>query len=257
MSFRVVIPARYASTRLPGKPLIDIHGKPMIRWVAEACERSDAEQVIVATDHEQIADAVRGMEKSQTVMTSAALASGTDRVAEVARLKLWSADAVVVNVQGDEPQIPPALINQVAKLLVDDARADVATLCAPIAALAEFLDPNIVKIVAASDGSALYFSRAPIPWNRDSATTLTTQREFPEAYRHIGIYAYRVGALLKLTQLPQSSLERIEKLEQLRALQAGMRICVAKAVIPPGSGVDTLKDLEHARATLAQNNEHS
>jgi 3-deoxy-manno-octulosonate cytidylyltransferase (CMP-KDO synthetase) len=253
MSFHVVIPARYASTRLPGKMLRDIGGKPMVQWVVEAAARSRAELVIVATDDARIADAVRdprGQRQSIAVMTRGDHASGTDRVAEVALLNRWPAETIVVNVQGDEPKIPPALIDQVALLLSDDVSADIATLCTPIAALEEFLDPNVVKVTKADDGRALYFSRAPIPWNRDSAQGLTSQREFPSSYRHLGIYAYRVASLLKLTQLPMSSLEQIEKLEQLRALQAGMRIVVANASALPGPGVDTEADLERARLAM-------
>jgi len=253
MTFYVVIPARYASTRLPGKPLLDIQGKPMIRRVADACEASGAAAVIIATDHQPIADIFRDSKRATAMLTRVDHASGTDRVAEVALNKSWGGDEIVVNVQGDEPQIPPALIDQVAKLLADDGRADIATLCTPIASLSEFLDPNVVKVTAASDGAVLYFSRAPIPWSRDTAATLATQREFPRAFRHVGIYAYRVAALVKMTRLPPSSLEQIEKLEQLRALQAGMRIVMAQAVIPPGSGVDTPADLEHVRSTEAQN----
>jgi 3-deoxy-manno-octulosonate cytidylyltransferase (CMP-KDO synthetase) len=251
MTFHVVIPARYASTRLPGKALLDIHGKPMIQWVVDASAKSNAILVVVATDDARIVGAVsdpRGSNEKIAVMTDASHSSGTDRVAEVARKEKWSPETIVVNVQGDEPHIPPELINQVAQLLIDDPRADVATLCTSITTLEEFVDPNVVKVVSAADGAALYFSRAPIPWNRDSATSLTSQREFPESYRHLGIYAYRVAALLKITRLPQSSLEKIEKLEQLRAMQAGMRIVVAQAIAAPGWGIDTPGDLERARA---------
>jgi 3-deoxy-manno-octulosonate cytidylyltransferase (CMP-KDO synthetase) len=248
MSFYVVIPARHASTRLPGKMLADIHGKPMIRHVAGACERSAAVEIIVATDHEDIRDLFRASAKVSAMMTRADHSSGTDRVAEVAAVKKWRGDTIVVNVQGDEPEIPPAIIDQVAALLQHDSKADIATLCTPIHSLSEFLDPNVVKVVAGAECKALYFSRAPIPWNRDTAVSLATQMEFPEAFRHIGIYAYRVSALLKVTELPQSSLERVEKLEQLRALQAGMRIVVAQANTVPGIGIDTFADLERVRA---------
>ena len=225
----------------------------MVRRVADACERSLATEVVIATDYQPIADVFHDSRKSTALMTRSDHASGTDRVAEVAQVKKWSADSIVVNVQGDEPQIPPAVIDQVAQLLQSDPRANVATLCTPITSLHEFLDPNVVKVVSGADGAALYFSRAPIPWNRDSAGTLTTQREFPQAFRHLGIYAYRVGALMKLTKLAPTSLEQVEKLEQLRALQAGMRILVAQAIEPPGLGVDTLADLERVRTTQRQN----
>lgn len=244
MSFVVVIPARYASTRLPGKPLIDINGKPMVQWVVEAAAKSRAASVIVATDDARIAQAV----SCEAVFTSEAHPSGTDRIAEVAQLKRWPDDTIVVNVQGDEPQIPPAVIDQVARLLEGDPRADLATLCTPITSIHEMLDPNVVKVVTANDGAALYFSRAPIPWSRDTASgDLMSQQSFTHAHRHLGIYAYRVRALLKMTQSPPGELEQIEKLEQLRALQMGMRIVVAQAVIVPGVGVDTAADLERAR----------
>jgi 3-deoxy-manno-octulosonate cytidylyltransferase (CMP-KDO synthetase) len=244
MGFVVVIPARYASTRLPGKPLLDISGKPMVQWVVDAASQSAAREVIVATDDARIADAV----SCEAVLTNEAHPSGTDRIAEVATLKRWPADTIVVNVQGDEPHIPPAVIDQVANLLEHDSQADLATLCTPIESLHEMLDPNVVKVVTASDGAALYFSRAPIPWQRDSAKgDLLSQTSFAGAYRHLGIYAYRVSALLRMTQSPPGQLEQIERLEQLRALQMGMRIAVACAVVKPGVGVDTAADLERAR----------
>jgi len=249
MSFVVVIPARYASTRLPGKPLLDIGGKPMIQWVVDAAARSKANAIWVATDDQRIANAVRNPRGDGpiTVLTRADHPSGTDRIAEVAvNLKL-PVDTIVVNVQGDEPKLPPALMDQVAGLLVDDPLAAMATLSTPIAHLDEFLDPNVVKVVSSVDGVALYFSRAPIPWSRDTATSLATQAQFPAAQRHLGIYAYRVAALLKMTSLPPSELEQIEKLEQLRAMQAGMRIRVAQASVQPGIGVDTPADLERIR----------
>ena len=252
MSFVVVIPARYASTRLPGKSLLDIRGKPMVQWVVEAAVRSGAEEVIVATDDARIAQAVhdpRNPGKSIAVMTRADHPSGTDRIAEVVQIKRWPDTTLVVNVQGDEPQLPPALIEQVAELLVCDASADIATLCTPIASLHEFLDPHVVKVVCADDGAALYFSRAPIPWSRDTAPgDLLSQTSFVGAARHLGIYAYRARALLRMTQSPSSPLEQLEKLEQLRAMQMGMRIVVAPARVVPGVGVDTEADLARARA---------
>jgi 3-deoxy-manno-octulosonate cytidylyltransferase (CMP-KDO synthetase) len=252
MSFVVVIPARYASARLPGKPLLQIGAKPMIQWVVEAATKSRADDVVVATDDVRIAQAVhdpRDATKAIAVLTRAEHPSGTDRIAEVAQLKRWPEDTIVVNVQGDEPHIPPVVIDQVAQLLVDDATADMATLCTPITSVHELLDPNVVKVVSANDGAALYFSRAPIPWARDSAAgDLLSQTNYAHGYRHLGIYAYRVRALLRMTQTPPGELEQIEKLEQLRALQLGMRIAVAQAVVVPGVGVDTAADLERARA---------
>lgn len=250
MSFVVVIPARYASTRLPGKPLLDIGGKPMIQWVVDAAAQSSADQIWVATDDDRIANVVRNPRGSGAIamLTRAEHPSGTDRIAEVAVKLKWSADTIVVNVQGDEPKIPPVLIDQVARLLLDDPSAALATLSTPITHLDEFLDTNAVKVVSSSDGIALYFSRAPIPWNRDGASGgLATQTQCPRSQRHLGIYAYRVAALLKMTALPPGELEQIEKLEQLRAMQAGMRIRVAQAIVTPGMGVDTPADLQKIR----------
>jgi 3-deoxy-manno-octulosonate cytidylyltransferase (CMP-KDO synthetase) len=253
--FHVVIPARYASTRLPGKPLLEIGGKPMVQWVVEAAARSGAGEIVVASDDERIAEVVRDPRRpSETiaVMTGAHHASGTDRIAEVSAHKGWSAETIIVNVQGDEPQIPPQVIDQVAALLQSDADAHMATLCTPITSLREFLDPNVVKVVSAENANALYFSRAPIPWVRDAAVAgLASQTQFAGAQRHLGIYAYRVGVLRSLTRLPPSSLEITEKLEQLRALQAGMRIKVAVASKLPGPGIDTAEDLERIRQNLA------
>ena len=250
MSFVVVIPARYASTRLPGKPLLDIGGKPMIQWVVDAAAQSKASAIWVATDDERIANAVRNPRGQEAIalLTRAEHPSGTDRIAEVVvKLELLP-DTIVVNVQGDEPKLPPALIDQVAELLIADPQAAIATLSTPITHLDEFLDPNVVKVVSTYDGVALYFSRAPIPWSRDGAAEgLSAQTQCPRAQRHLGIYAYRVAALLKITALPFGELEQIEKLEQLRAMQAGLRIRVAEASVQPGIGVDTPADLEKIR----------
>lgn len=250
MSFKVVIPARYASTRLPSKPLVDINGKPMVQWVVDAACQSQADEVLVATDDVRIAERVSNPRNSQSIvaMTRGDHISGTDRIAEVALQKQWSADTIVVNVQGDEPQMPPQLINQVAQLLIDNPRVDLSTLSTPINSLEEFLNPNVVKVVSTNAGLALYFSRAPIPWHRGGATDgLMSQREYQGSHRHLGIYAYRVGALLKLTQLPTSTLEAAESLEQLRALQGGMSIAIATACQQPGMGIDTPHDLERIR----------
>jgi 3-deoxy-manno-octulosonate cytidylyltransferase (CMP-KDO synthetase) len=250
MSFKVVIPARYASTRLPGKPLLEIQGKPMVQWVVDAACQSKADEVRVATDDVRIQQVVcnpRGGE-SLAILTSAEHRSGTDRIAEVAMRLNWPADTVVVNVQGDEPQMPPQLINQVAELLIAQPQAQLATLSTPITTLEEFLNPNVVKVIRAENGQALYFSRAPIPWHRDSAPAgLASQQQFTGAQRHLGVYAYRVGALLQLTQLAPSSLELAESLEQLRALQFGMHIAIATALMQPGMGIDTAQDIERIR----------
>ncbi len=255
MHFHVVIPSRYASTRLPGKPLLDIGGRAMIQRVVEQACASGAERVVVATDDLRIAAAVRDPGDTSRVvamMTDPDLPSGTDRVAAVAAALGWDEGAVVVNVQGDEPFMPPALIEQAAALLQDDTTAGIATLATPIRSLAEFNDPNVVKVVASDDGAALYFSRAPIPCARDSAAGAAgVEQAFDGARRHVGIYAYRVGALRRITGLPPSSLEQREKLEQLRALQHGMRILVGTCCEPPGLGVDTEIDLQRARAFAA------
>lgn len=253
MTFKVVIPARYGSARLPAKPLLDLGGRPMIQWVIAAAVQSGADEVLVATDDERIAAAALDprSQKSLAMLTNAAHPSGTDRIAEVAARRGWSERTIVVNVQGDEPQLPPALVGQVASLLEKHADADIATLSTPVASLHEFLDPNVVKVVAGRDGVALYFSRAPIPWHRDGAAQgLMSQGSFPGAQRHLGIYAYRVDALRRVTALPPSDLELTEKLEQLRALQAGMKLVVGVAEVPPPAGIDTESDLLRVRAML-------
>lgn len=249
--FKVVIPARHASTRLPGKPLAEIAGQPMIRWVWERARQGGASEVIVATDHEDIASACAAFGAS-VCMTDSAHASGTDRIAEVAERRGWGVDEIIVNVQGDEPLLPPALVQQVAELLVLHPEADVGTLGTPIHELAEYLDPNVVKLVARADGAALYFSRAPIPWDRDGAPNgLGTQQSYEGAMRHLGIYSYRVGALRRLAATPPCRLEQTERLEQLRALWLGMRIQVDAAREVPPPGVDTPADLERVNQLLA------
>ena len=246
MGFKVVIPARYASTRLPAKPLLDLGGRPMIQWVIDAACRSGADEVLVATDDARIAAAAvdpRSTGRSLAVMTRADHMSGTDRIAEVAQARGWDGRIIVVNVQGDEPQLPPQLIDQVASLLERHADADIATLCTPITSVHEFLDPNVVKVVTGRGSVALYFSRAPIPWHRDGAAHgLASQTSILGAQRHLGIYAYRVDALRTLTAMSPSDLEVTEKLEQLRALQAGMKLVVGIAAVPPPTGVDTEGD---------------
>jgi 3-deoxy-manno-octulosonate cytidylyltransferase (CMP-KDO synthetase) len=249
--FHVVIPARFGSTRLPGKPLLEIAGRPMIQHVVERACASGADEVLVATDDVRIAASVRDPRRpgaAIAVMTDSALPSGTDRVASVAMARGWGDDTLVVNVQGDEPFLPHALVDQVAALLESDASAGIATLATPVASLEEFLDPNTVKVVVAGDGSALYFSRAPIPWTRDGAASgIASQRVFGGALRHVGLYAYRVGVLRRITAYPPSPLEQREKLEQLRALEHGVRIAVGVCVECPMPGVDTPEDLERAR----------
>jgi len=255
VGFHVVIPARYASTRLPGKPLLDIGGRSMIQRVVEQACASGAEEVLVATDDGRIAAAVhdpRRPGRAIAVMTDPQLPSGTDRVAAVAVERGWSDDTLVVNVQGDEPFLPPSLVGQAAELLERDHAAGIATLAVLVESLEEFLDPNVVKVVTAADGAALYFSRAPIPWSRDGASAgLGSQREFGGAWRHVGLYAYRVRALRQITRLPPSDLEQRERLEQLRALEHGVRIVVGRCLERPAAGVDTPADLERARRRAA------
>ncbi len=237
-NFVVVIPARYASSRLPGKPLKDIAGKPMIQWVYRQASLSGAREVIVATDDERIVGACRGFE-GRVEMTSADHANGTDRIAELARRFRWPDRQIVVNVQGDEPLISPLAIAQTAQLLSNHPEAAVGTLIGPLADDTEFHDPNFVKVVTDRAGWALYFSRAPIPWPRDGGV--------PSAHRHIGLYAYRVGALKTISAAAPCMLEETERLEQLRALWLGLKIIVAEAVEPPSQHVDTEEDLEKVR----------
>ena len=250
--FRVVIPARYGSSRLPGKALREIAGKPMVQWVYERACLSGASSVLIATDDDLIISAAHSF-GAPAQMTARAHASGTDRIAEVARSHGWGEEEIVVNVQGDEPLIPAALIRQVGALMEVHPHADLGTLATAIDSLSEFLDPNAVKVVSDATGRALYFSRAPIPWSRDGAPAgLVSQRDFAGARRHIGLYAYRVGALLRLAQLPLGKLEVREKLEQLRALEHGLLIQVADAIERPGPDVNTLADLERVSALMAQ-----
>ncbi|HTT03764.1 MAG TPA: 3-deoxy-manno-octulosonate cytidylyltransferase, partial [Steroidobacteraceae bacterium] len=244
--FRVVVPARFGSTRLPGKPLLVLAGRPMIEWVYQRARRSSALQVLIATDDVRILEAARGF-GAQAVMTAAAHASGTDRIAEVARLEGWGASEIVVNVQGDEPLLPEALIDQVAGLLLSRSDAQLATLSVPIGSPEEMRDPNVVKVVSDLSQRALYFSRAPIPWDRNAGATGAVTL----AQRHLGIYAYRVGALLQLAAQLPTPLERLEKLEQLRALEHGMDIRVAEAVATPGGDVNAAGDIERVEALLA------
>ena len=249
-SFHIAIPARHASTRLPGKMLAPIHGKPMLQWVYERARASGALDVLIATDDAAIAAAANAF-GAVARMTSASHASGTDRLAELAGIERWPEADIVVNVQGDEPLIPPALVRQVATLLDSDPGAAIATLATPVESLEEFLDPNAVKVVTDAKGRALYFSRAPVPWNRDGAPAgLSSQRVFAGARRHIGIYAYRVGALRRLASLVPTTLEKAEKLEQLRALEHGMAIRVADAAEKPGPDVNTAEDLERVAGLL-------
>ena len=249
MTFHVVIPARFASTRLAGKPLIEFADKTMIEHVVRAASQSGAEQVIVATDDERIAQAVRAFD-GEVCMTRPDHESGTDRLQEVAMQYGWADDQIVVNVQGDEPLIPSAVIDQVALNLAQAQQASAATLCWPITHAEPLFDPNSVKVVCDEQGLALYFSRAPIPWHRDFFASDRPDVSSAGAMRHIGIYAYRVGLLHQFVQWPMAALESIEKLEQLRILANGHRMHVASACQEVPAGVDTQEDVARVAQLL-------
>ncbi|QLC74524.1 3-deoxy-manno-octulosonate cytidylyltransferase [Pseudomonas sp. LPB0260] len=249
-AFTVVIPARFASSRLPGKPLQDIAGKPMIQHVWEQACKSSAQQVVVATDDARIVEACRGF-GAEVVLTRPEHNSGTDRLAEVASALGLTADAIVVNVQGDEPLIPPAIIDQVAANLAANPQAAIATLAEPIDEVAALFNPNVVKVATDHSGLALTFSRAPLPWARDAFAVSREQLPSDVPYRrHIGIYAYRAQFLHDFVAWGPCWLENTECLEQLRALWHGVRIHVADALQAPPAGVDTAEDLERVRRLL-------
>ena len=243
MKFKVVVPARYASTRLPAKPLLDLGGKPMVARVAERALLSGAEEVWVATDHPEV-QAAAELHGLSVLLTRVDHPSGTDRLAEVVELRGWGDDTIIVNVQGDEPLIDPALIAQTARQLAESG-ADIATVAHPIGDAADFFNPNIVKVVCSAAGDALYFSRAPIPYARDHFAREAGGETLPDgmpAYRHVGLYAYRASFLRAYARLAPSPLEGFEALEQLRALWHGYRISVAIADHLPAAGVDTPED---------------
>lgn len=253
MTFRVVIPARYASSRLPGKPLLDIAGKPMVQHVYERASTCGAHSVIVATDDDRIAEAVTSF-GGAVCLTSDQHPSGTDRLAEVVSVMGYADEDIIVNMQGDEPLIPPALIQQVALDLASFGDASISTICTPIDTLEELFNPNVVKVVMDKSHYAIYFSRATIPWHRDAF--LQDKESMPEDtlyYRHLGIYAYRSRFLKHYSSLQISPLEQIESLEQLRAIWHGHKIHLSIAAEPPGMGVDTQEDLEHVRSVLLSN----
>lgn len=243
--FLVVIPARLGSTRLPRKPLADIGGKPMVIRVAERAKQSLAQSVVVATDSPEIQSACDA-HRIECLLTSADHPTGTDRIAEVAQLLKLPNNALIVNVQGDEPLIPPELINQVARTLAEHEQCAISTVAVPVTDISEINNPNVVKVVLNRSGEALYFSRAPIPFVRDSEATHKT-----EHLRHLGIYAYRTDFLLAYTRLEPAPPEQAEALEQLRALWNGYRIAVHTASEAPPAGVDTPEDLERVRQLLA------
>jgi 3-deoxy-manno-octulosonate cytidylyltransferase (CMP-KDO synthetase) len=246
-SFHVVIPARYASSRFPGKALALLAGRTVLEHVWRQARRSAAADVVIATDDERIAAAARTF-GADVALTRTSHRSGTERTAEVARLRGWPADAVVVNCQGDAPLIPPASIDQVAALLAAQPGAAIATLCTPIRSAEEYANANVVKVVCAADGRALYFSRAPIPSGSHAAADGAPG--FPDSFRHVGLYAYRAGALRRLAAAPPCALEITESLEQLRALWLGLEIRVALADALLGPDVDTPEDLERAAEFL-------
>ncbi len=249
-SFVVAVPARYAATRLPGKPLRLLGGEPLVRRVAERALQAGAREVWVATDDTRVADAIGGLAGVHVAMTSPDHASGTDRLAECARQAGWSNDTVVVNLQGDEPFAPAAGIREVARLLAA-GQAGMSTLAAPISEAHELFDPNVVKLVRDDTGHALYFSRAPIPWHRDAFAASREALPPGEWLRHIGIYGYRAGFLQQFAAMPPGRLERVESLEQLRVLEAGHRIAVALTPEQFPPGIDTPDDLLRAEARWA------
>lgn len=242
----MVIPARYASTRLPGKPLLEIGGKPLLAHVVDRARESGAEEVVVATDDQRIHSVAKAL-GVEVMLTSTDHESGTERIAEVIRRSAWQADTCVVNLQGDEPFMPASLIRQVADDLLVHAKAPMATLATPITEPAAIFDPNVVKVLLDGEGYAIYFSRAPIPWDRE-CFPLQPGDEAPEGYlRHIGLYAYRAGFVDRYIDWPASPVESVERLEQLRVLWHGERIHVSVTEEDTGVGVDTAEDLERAR----------
>ena len=249
--FVVVIPARYASTRFPGKPLVEINGKPMLVHVVDRARESGATEIVVATDDARIADAASA-HGCTVAMTRDDHATGTDRIAEVVDQRGWDDDTIVVNAQGDEPLLPATMIRTVAQTLQQHDSASISTACHPIRDVAEFLDPNSVKVVFDEAGYALYFSRAPIPWPRDAfaADEKTSLPNDLPAFRHIGIYAYRCEFLRKYATLKPATMERFESLEQLRAMSHGYRIAVTVSDKAPPPGIDTPDDLKRLRDSM-------
>lgn len=252
-SFFIVIPARYASSRLPGKLLLDLGGKPILQHVYERALLSEATQIVIATDDERIAKVANGF-GAEVCMTASEHKCGTDRIAEVMTKLHWSEKEVVVNVQGDEPFIHHEVINQVAKNLILYEEAAIATLCEPLKDNKDLFNYNVVKVVHDKNGYALYFSRAPIPWDREhfakKTATDVPSISYNAYYRHLGIYAYRCGFVKKYVKLPSCPLEMIESLEQLRALWYGYKIHVAKTCVTGMLGIDTKDDLLKARQKL-------
>jgi 3-deoxy-manno-octulosonate cytidylyltransferase (CMP-KDO synthetase) len=249
--FKVIIPARYASTRLPAKPLADLAGKPMVVRVMERAVAAGAQEVWIATDHLEVAQAVRAA-GGNAMMTRADHPSGTDRLGEVVDVLDWNDNAIIVNVQGDEPLIDPAIIVRCAQALAEDADAAIATAAHSIHTIEDFLNPAVVKLICDADGRAMYFSRAPIPWPRDAfAAGLPSKGKLPlwlKPARHVGLYAYRASFLRAYARLAPSPIESIEMLEQLRAMWHGYQIRVVMLDAAPAGGVDTPEDLARVRA---------
>ena len=248
--FKVVIPARYASSRLPGKPLLEVAGRPMLQHVFERACESQADEVIIATDDARIRSVAEGF-GAHVCMTSTKHTSGTERLAEVVEVLDWGDDVLVVNLQGDEPLMPAGLIDQVAGDLAVHERAAITTLAYPLAKSENETDPHIVKVVLDREGYAMYFSRAPIPWHRDPAETGSGIGDTNPVLHHLGLYAYRAGFLRLFSGLEHAPLEVFEKLEQLRALWHGYRIHVGITNRLPGPGVDTAEDLARVGRLLA------
>ena len=240
--FIAVIPARFDSARLPGKPLLDLDGKPMVQRVVDQVIQSSAKRVIVATDDERVCKVVDS-NQACVVMTDAAHKTGSDRIMEVARKLCLKETEIVINVQGDEPLIPPEVVDQVAELLMNHEGFDIATLSEPMNNIRTVFDPNVVKVIVNKNKQALYFSRAPMPWDRENFDQGRTYASISRWRRHVGIYAYRVKTLREFVGLPRSWLEQIEQLEQLRFLENGYRIVLADACRPVPGGIDTLDDV--------------
>ena len=253
-NYKIVIPARYSSSRLPGKPLIELCGKPMIQHTYERALETGVKDIVIATDDQRIYDVAIGF-GADVVMTNPAHENGTERIAEVAEIKGWDKDDVLVNLQGDEPLVPKALIEQTAQGLLLNPEAGISSICTQIEHAEDAFDPNVVKVVLDCRGFAMYFSRAAIPWDRDlyknGQDNITKQMP---AYRHIGMYGYRVSFLQEYTRMSQCPIEQVECLEQLRALWYGVKIHMGVTTTPPGHGVDTPADIERVEKFLKQQN---
>lgn len=250
--YKIVIPARYGSSRLPGKPLINLAGKPMIQHVYERAVETGVKDIVIATDDQRIYEAAEGF-GANVVMTRDDHENGTERIVEVAQLLGWSDTDVIVNLQGDEPLIPKALIELTAKGLLDNPVAGMSSLCTAIDSVEDAFDPNVVKAVLDNDGFAMYFSRASIPWDRDAyKETVSTVTQIAPVYRHIGMYGYRVSFLKAYAGMEQTALEQAECLEQLRALCYGVKIHMSVISEAPGHGVDTMADVDRVERLLGR-----